>query len=195
MGSLRRLRNDYVEQDFLRENTHATHTVLSQLVVVVYPLFSMQTAPRLTVPLRITVVHPPPGVRFAIQHGKSEITEPSAVSPETIVFNVMITVDDTAMHQPPRLLGAVVQGPRTARFMYVNSGTRAGQFDSRWDRRAKVPLSVISWEVIRQQQATPNSCVAVSIEGRSRDGGPNCATVQLIGTGWHVAPQENKNVD
>ena len=155
----------------------------------------MQTTSRLTVPLQITVVRPPQGVRFAIQLGKSELTVPSAVSLDTIFFNVTITVDDTTMHQSPRMLGAVVQGPPTARFIYVNSGTRAGQFDSCWDRRAKVPLSVMSWEVIRQQQATPNSCVAVSIEGRSRDGGPNCATVQLIGTGWHVALQENKNVD
>jgi hypothetical protein len=47
------------------------------------------------------------------------------------------------------LRGPAAQGP-PARFVYVHSGTRAGQVGSCWDRRAKVPLLAGAWQVVHE---------------------------------------------
>jgi Family of unknown function (DUF5990) len=60
----------------------------------------------------------------------------------------------------PNFLGPFAQGSPRDRFVYVNAGTRAGQSNSRWDRRAKVPLGQITWELIEE--------------------------VRLLGPGWRV---------
>jgi hypothetical protein len=67
----------------------------------------------------------------------------------------------------------------------VNSGKRAGQFDSCWDRRAKVPLTGVTASLIEQAAALPGAVLETQIAGTGRDGGPSCATVPLVG-GWRV---------
>jgi uncharacterized protein DUF5990 len=56
------------------------------------------------------------------------------------------------------------------RFFYINIGTYAGQLNTEWSRRLKVPLSVIDWDVIRTQKV-----LVASIPGTDKDGGPSCA--------------------
>lgn len=146
----------------------------------------MPASLRLELPLRIVVRHPPLGVVFAVQGGKEALHPPTRSSQQALVFEVSIEVDPASSNGPPRLLGPIVQGPPLGRFLYVNSGNRAGQQGSCWDRRAKVPLGGITWELIRAQQAAPESTLEAEIAGTAKDGGPCCATVPLLGGGWRV---------
>jgi hypothetical protein len=71
--------------------------------------------------------------------------------------------------------------------VYVNSGTLAGQVDSRWTRRAKIHLEGISWELIERALASPGTVLEARIAGMARDGGPACATVPLLDGGWRIS--------
>jgi hypothetical protein len=135
--------------------------------------------------IRIRVVHPPPGVTFAIQIGKSDLLPPAHADASALTFDLSVRVDPKR-DAPPRFLGPAVQGPPTARFIYVNSGTRAGQATSCWDRRAKVPLSALTWATIDRARNTPNGRVEACIAGCAGDGGPACASVPLLGKRWEV---------
>lgn len=146
----------------------------------------MSRADHAELPLRIVVCKPPPGVAFAIQLGKDGLITPTRVTPEALLFDVSVRVASAPIGSAPRLLGPVVQGPAGARFLYVSSGVRAGQEGSVWDRRAKVPLTGLTWELLRSHQATPGSRLEARIAGTGRDGGPSCATVPLLGEGWQV---------
>ena len=53
----------------------------------------------------------------------------------------------------------------------------------------KIHLSTITWELI--EQATKSGGVLeATIEGTAKDGGPNCASVPLLGDGWKVDRME-----
>ena len=41
----------------------------------------------------------------------------------------------------PNFAGPFVQGPAGERFVYINIGTYAGQLNTPWSRRLKIPLS------------------------------------------------------
>ncbi len=132
--------------------------------------------------LRILVVDPPPGVTWALQRGRDELIVPDVSSPGVVGFTFSIDVADAAS-APPRLLGKCTQGPPDARFVYLTSGRSAGQFGSPWTRRAKVPLTGITAELIAAAMAQPGARLETSIRGTGKDGGPSCATVRLL-TDW-----------
>ncbi len=135
------------------------------------------------VSLRIVVVNPPAGVRFAVQRGKDELLEPRSAKGE-IIFEFPIRVRNDGAEGSPNFLGPFAQGPRDARFVYVNSGTMAGEPASPWTRRAKIPLGGITWAMI--ERAKPGSFIEARIAGTVRDGGPACATVPLLDRGWKL---------
>jgi hypothetical protein len=128
--------------------------------------------------LRIVVVLPPAGVTFAVQRGRCDLLAPSSVTPESLVFEFPVSVAD-ATSRPPRLTGEFAQGPVAGRFVYVNSGTYAGQADSRWSRRAKVPLTGITPALLKSVLGLPHAVLEARFNGTGRDGGPACATVPL----------------
>ncbi|HZJ47326.1 MAG TPA: DUF5990 family protein [Pyrinomonadaceae bacterium] len=136
------------------------------------------------IPLRITVVDPPAGVLFAIQKGKSEVVTPILANGSDLSFDFSIRVQERA-DGSPNFLGPFVQGPTSARFVYVNSGTLAGQWDSCWTRRAKVGLREINWKLIKSVTNKPGGVLEVKIFGKTRDGGPVCASVKPL-TGWTI---------
>ena len=135
--------------------------------------------------LRIVVVDPPPGITFALQQGRSDLVAPVETTASSIVFEFPVTVADAAS-RPPRLTGGFAQGSPGSRFVYVNSGTMAGQAESCWTRRAKVPLTGISPTLLRSALAKNGRILEARISGRARDGGPACATVPLLAA-WTVA--------
>jgi hypothetical protein len=137
-------------------------------------------------PVRVTVLRPPPGVLFRVQCGKGELAAPSAESSAAISFDLTLRAADTRADGKPNFLGSFAQGPADGRFLYVNSGTRAGQAGSCWDRRAKVPLGAIGWDLIEQVLASPGSVLEGRIQGTLGDGGPVCASVKLLADGWRV---------
>jgi len=136
-------------------------------------------------PLRITLVNPPTGVLFAVQRGKAELETQSMSNGENLSFDFSVRIGDRA-DERPNFLGPFVQGPRGGRFVYVNSGTLAGQADSSWTRRAKVGLKDIGWELVDAVLAQPSKRLEARIAGKAGDGGPACATVRLLGDGWAI---------
>ncbi len=89
----------------------------------------------------------------------------------------------------PDFRGPAVQGPRGGRFIYLTSGTRAGQPGSPWDRRAKVSLEGLRPLLAQSRSGAADVIGVVAIAGTSRDGGPACASVPLLGAGWSLVPR------
>ncbi len=94
------------------------------------------------IPIRIKVLRPLAGVAMKVQRGRAELLPPTKVLAESIAFDFEITVDVGAA--TPNFLGKYTQGPKDARFIYVNSGTYAGHMHTCWSRRAKISLMGIT---------------------------------------------------
>lgn len=140
------------------------------------------------VPLRIILVSPPPGVDFGIQEGKgNDYTTISVQRSKVGNLALECTINRKGDRQdgPPNFAGAVAQGLPSGRFIYIDIGKSAGQFDSCWQRRIKIPLEGITWEMIDLVLEKPNRIIEATIPGTGKDGGPICATVRPI-DGWKV---------
>ena len=135
------------------------------------------------VTLRLSIVRPPPGVRWAVQLGRDELLPPMHVAPTQLVFEVPLTLGPN-QRGTVQLRGAAIQGPPAARFVYINSGKRAAEPLSCWDRRAKVSLATI--DIAALQEVTGHAVLDGAIHGTARDGGPACASVALIDGAWKL---------
>src|ERR1700741_4822737 len=120
------------------------------------------------VSLGIVVVNPPAGARFAVRRGKDELLEARRATAGELIFEFPIRVRNDGSEGGPNFLGPFAQGPRDARFVYVNSRMTAGVSGS-WTRRAKIPLRGITWAMIGN--AKPGSFIEAKIAGTGRDGG------------------------
>jgi hypothetical protein len=128
--------------------------------------------------LRLNVLNPPEGVRFQIQRGREDLVPPVRAARRALRFDFEIRVGRRPNGQP-NYLGPFTQGPPDARFVYVNSGTLAGQPESCWTRRAKIPLTGITWTLIGAARKT-GATVEADLPGTGSDGGPICASVKGI---------------
>jgi len=141
------------------------------------------------IPLRITLHRVPAGVAFALQRGKSgvhgdvQLVQPTRRDFDSLSFDFSVRVEQAKKGARPRFLGEFTQGPPDKRFVYVNSGRSAGQADTLWNRRAKIPLTTISVASIDKVRAKPDTILEIEIEGTGRDGGPVCASL-LSSTEW-----------
>jgi hypothetical protein len=97
-------------------------------------------------------------------------------------FEFTVGVRDSPKDGLPDFLGPFVQGPAGDRFVYIDIGTYAGQTDTGWSRRLKIPLRGITWEMVAQAESS-GAALETRVPGTGRDGGPNCATVKPFG-GW-----------
>jgi hypothetical protein len=146
------------------------------------------------IPLRITLYRVPPGVRFALQKGKSgamshpELVPPTRIDPTSISFDFTVRVAPDRLGVRQTFLGEFTQGPADGRFVYVNSGQSAGQHDTFWNRRAKIPLHTITPALIDAVRSTPNTVLLIEIEGKAADGGPVAAS-RLSSTDWRTVPR------
>ena len=136
-------------------------------------------------PIRITVLDVPSGVSFAIQRGKHELLPPLRSKDGSLIFDLSVRVAERKGGGSPNVLGPYAQGKPDDRFIYLNSGTLAGQPASCFTRRAKIKTGGITWKLVKQALAA-GATVEAQIEGRARDGGPCCATVPLR-RGWKVS--------
>jgi hypothetical protein len=137
--------------------------------------------------LRIAVIQPPPGILWALQLGQADLLKPTASSKSGIAFDFTVDVipDDSVVGF--RLGGPAVQGRAGERFVYLCSGAYAGQLDTPIGRRAKVRLEGITRRLIAASRARRGGTLEVQFAGTDSKGGPACATVPLLGKGWHVA--------
>jgi hypothetical protein len=138
-------------------------------------------------PLRIIVEDPLPGVTLRLQKGKGELVEPTSATKKQVVFDFSVRVELRGVRATPNFLGPFTQGPPAARFVYVNAGQSAGQADSPWSRRAKIPLMGITAVQVQAALAS-GSRLEVRFDGQGRDGGPTCATVPLPDDAWQMRP-------
>jgi hypothetical protein len=139
------------------------------------------------VPLRIVLVDPPVDIVFALQRGRSELHRVTRSTGKSISFDFELRVQIGSFGEALNWLGPFTQGSRAKRFVYVNSGTHAGDTASCWSRRAKVSLDGITPDLVNQLERAPASVLEAFIAGANPDGGPACASVPLLGQGWHVA--------
>ena len=140
--------------------------------------------------IRIILEGPPSGVDFGIQKGTGNnyetiLKQRSSEKDLCFVFKISVQENKDSL---PDFKGPFVQGPSSERFIYVDIGTAAGQFDSVWTRRLKVPLRDISTETIQQLLADASLVLETKVPGTGKDGGPNCATVKPF-PGWHLSPK------
>ena len=136
--------------------------------------------------LRIVLVAPPAGVDFGVQDGKgSDYTtiQKQRSKGADLSFEFTVTVKDNRDDGLPNILGPLTQGPTTCRFIYIDIGKLAGQSDSCWERRIKVPLSGITWDMIEKASADSMLLLEALLPGTGKDGGPSCATVKPA-EGW-----------
>ena len=142
------------------------------------------------VPFRVVVVDPPGGVHFRLQSGKTpgELLPPARSTSSDLTFDFELRLGEPLSDGRPRFLGPLAQGPPERRFVYVNSGTSAGQSASCWTRRAKVHLSSITAAMVRKVLSGEGLVLESRFAGTAKDGGPACASVPLLGGAWQVLP-------
>ncbi len=140
-------------------------------------------------PLRITVLNPPPSATFRLQRGKGQddLVPPTRTTDDRFEFDFTVRLSSDLKDGKPNFRGPLAQGSPADRFVYVNSGTLAGQAGSCWTRRAKVPLTSISGELI--ETLGEGAVLEARIVGTAKDGGPCCATVPLLDGGWKIVPR------
>jgi hypothetical protein len=73
------------------------------------------------------VVAPPPGVRFAMQRERAGLHPPTDEQAEALWFDFSLRLGAALPDGAFNFLGEFAQGPREDRFVYINSGTLAGQ--------------------------------------------------------------------
>jgi Family of unknown function (DUF5990) len=131
---------------------------------------------------RLVLEHPPNGVDFALQKGRGsayECIQKQRSNGKDLQFEFVLT-PKTGKHATPDFTGPLVQGPPGKRFVYLDIGTYAGQTDSCWSRRLKVPLSGISRAMLEAPVG-----LEMRIPGTGKDGGPNCGTLKPF-MGWKL---------
>lgn len=139
-------------------------------------------------PIRLVLVSPPTGIDYGIQHGRGADYETRFVQQAKdgdVIFDFSLIVSDNRKDGLPNFKGPFAQGPPVSRFIYVDVGTYAGQKGTPWSRRMKIPLQGITWALIKQVVSKPGHALLARIPGTGKDGGPSCATVQLLGS-WQV---------
>ena len=135
---------------------------------------------------RITLLKPPAGVDFGLQKGAGSRYETvqrqrSEGKDLGFEFNARLKTNDNAL---PAFSGAFVQGPPSGKFVYIDIGTYAGQKDSGWSRRLKIPLTGLTAETL-QKLKEPTVILEAKVNGTGKDGGPTCGTIKPF-QGWHV---------
>jgi hypothetical protein len=139
----------------------------------------------MTITLKIILEAPPAGVDFAIQNGKGHaytLAQKQRSGGKDLTFECTAEVKKNSKGETV-LKGSIVQGPSAVQFMYINIGTSAGQMESVWTRRLKIPLTGITQETIDQMNG--DSFLETHVPGKGKDGSPNCATVKDF-RGWQV---------
>ena len=139
--------------------------------------------------LRIVLEAPPPGVDFGVQKGRGSAFETIQTQRSTggdLSFDFSVPVKAASAAGAADFGGPIVQGPPGGRFVYIDIGTLAGQRDTPWSRRLKVPLSGITAEQVRRVSSGTRRVLEARVPGTGKDGGPSCASVKNF-QGWSQA--------
>lgn len=133
---------------------------------------------------RIILQKPPAEVDYGLQMGhgnKYEVVRRQRSTGDDLTFEFTINTKQ-GKDSSIDFSGLFVQGPVGGRFIYINIGSYAGQINTVWNRRLKIPLISITQSQIDEILESP-SVLETSVPGTGKDGGPNCATVKPF-VGW-----------
>jgi hypothetical protein len=133
---------------------------------------------------RIVLETPPPGVDYALQKGRGSASE--SVQRQRSYgsdLHFEFTAGARTAGSSTDFRGPFIQGPAGGRFVYIGIGTFAGQADTPWSRRLKIPLKGITPDMIRRASAARAAVLEARVQGTGRDGTPACASVKDFG-GW-----------
>lgn len=103
--------------------------------------------------IRIVLETPPAGVDFGLQKGRGshyETIQKQRSTMKDLCFEFNVGLKAIRKDAAPDFSGSFVQGIQNERFVYLDIGTYAGQKETCWSRRLKVPLSGITWELIER---------------------------------------------
>ena len=141
------------------------------------------------VTLQIILVKPTKDVDFGLQKGAGndyETIQKQRSTGQDLSFKFPGKIKGERNKDPqPKFSGPFVHGPTGNKFIYIDIGTYAGQTNTAWSRRLKIPLIGIDWKDIDKLIADPDHILETIVPGTGRDGGPNCATVKPF-AGWHL---------
>ena len=138
--------------------------------------------------LRIVIEKPPAGIDYALQKGRGnayETVQTQRSSNKDVKFEFAVGVKERGKGSAPALTGSYVQGPPASKFVYIDIGASAGQKDTPWSRRLKVPLTNISAATIDQVARDSGAVLEARVPGAGKNGEPNCATVKPF-AGWKL---------
>jgi hypothetical protein len=140
--------------------------------------------------LHIIITKPPLNVEFGLQKGSGsnyETVQKQKAKPQgDLFFKCPIKIKGERLKDHlPKFTGPFVHGSSSDRFIYIDIGTYAGQTDSIWSRRLKIPLTGITWNIIEQINFDDKLILESRVPGTGKDGGPNCATVKPF-DGWKI---------
>ena len=120
---------------------------------------------------------------YGLQKGKGnnyETIQKQLASSGDLTFEFHVGIKFDEGH--PVFFGPFTQGSRVERFIYIDIGTYAGQTETRWGRRLKIPLKGITSNLF--ERFTDADCLLAALPGSdSKDGGPTCGTIQPL-KGW-----------
>lgn len=110
---------------------------------------------------------------------------------EDITFDFEASVKENRNIGEPNFTGPFAKGTPSERFFYVCSeGRRAKIWISGGiPRKQYVVASPVTWQMVKEVASNPNKVLMARYMGTGKDGGPNCATCELIDGGWIVAPR------
>ena len=137
--------------------------------------------------LTIVLERPTLGVDYGLQKGRGndyETVQTQRGANKDLTFEFTVRVTETKNGEP-NFLGPFAQGSADGRFVYLDIGTLAGQRNTAWSRRLKIPLAGIDWTAIESATKGRKSLEARVDGSGGRDGGPTCGTIKPF-TGWHL---------
>jgi uncharacterized protein DUF5990 len=148
----------------------------------------MPRAPMNELTFRIVLHKPPTGVDFGLQLGRSAtstLVQIQRSTGEDLRFEFPLSIVTAEGSDTPDFRGPASQGRNGERFVYLCIGRYAGQADSPWARRLKVPLTRITGALLQRALQRPSAVLEARVPGTARDGGPNAATVKPF-DGWEL---------
>ena len=133
--------------------------------------------------LRIILEKPFRGVEYGVQKGRGtdyQTIQKQKGGSADLIFEIPIVAkfDKKGNYI---FSGPFTQGKSQDQFIYIDIGTYAGQKDTPWSRRLKIPLKGISKPSI--DNLPVQKALVTKVPGIGKDGGPNCATVNPF-SGW-----------
>jgi len=141
------------------------------------------------VTLQVVLIKPTKDVDFGLQQGSGneyETIQKQRSNGQDLFFKFPVKIKgERKKDLLPKFSGHFVQGPANNKFIYIDIGTYAGQTNTGWSRRLKIPLTGIGWNDIDKLISNPGFILETIVPGTGRDGGPNCATLKPF-DGWHL---------